>query len=159
MQVCCRFDGAVRWPFPEHFDFEPVSAEGRCLIAQQGYDGFGHQYHGKLSCQLAEKTTHVFKYLHAPFTSNDAHGGFKSEEAELFTQIRANFPLESDYNQSYTRVVIGGESGLENWMRVRLNKLLAREEICDPYTIYFFDNCWGHHNISAIAKGSQQSVE
>jgi len=103
-----------------------------CRIAQHGVDGFGHQYHGKLSCILLAAMDSRFAYLHRPFQTFE-HTPIPGRFAEWYTNVSFGQP---GLNESRPRERLGDTQWLE------LLHQHGPEKYCDPDKIYVTDNCW-----------------
>lgn len=111
--------------------------QGECLITQQGKDGLGHQYEGKLSCVVLGKLSTKFVIFHTPFSAFE-HAKLSAEQVETFTNIRYGILTHAELkdNSKFHNKFIGGSPELNKWVKIFESKS------CDYHTIYALDNCW-----------------
>lgn len=112
-----------------------------CRISQEGWDGFGHQLEGKLSCIIASFIDPRVAYVHHPF-NNFEHSDLLPNKSESFLSIFNSYPLRSEllsqkdiklYNTRLT------DAAPDFWLSMVNNNSV---HVCNNSAIYSFDNCW-----------------
>jgi hypothetical protein len=125
-------------------EFE-AARRGRCLITQQGKDGFGHQLRGRLSMMIgAEMEKDLVLYVHTPFTKFE-HMRFRDAgmRAEAFMNYSGLFLSFNDYQ----RLFPGYRMEWRYYQDVgRIARKIRSGQInCNaPNVIYGGDNTWGY---------------
>lgn len=116
-----------------------------CYITQVGFDGFGHQYEGKLSCILLSMINpQTFRYLHTPFTMFQ-HTSIDPSEVNTFTNLENGFyQMVADartlHGRAFEQSKAMASHALGSWLE---DYVYSNKQECSPDTIYSLDNCFG----------------
>lgn len=136
----------------------PVLQEGvpKCMISSRGSDGFGHQFHAKLSCMAVAETLGM-KYIHTPF-KNAEHGEAGSSFNDylgldkIFPVLKSITNVSEQIREPVPRMGDCEES-TPSWFRDLANG--RRQCAHDGKSVYTADNCWDFFYCHSVSWADQ----